>query len=156
MTLDRTLLAAELRRDEGWRPVLYDDATGHPIARGSHVVGAPTIGVGRNLAAHGLSDDEIALLLANDITIAEAELDIHWPWWRTLDPVRQRVMANLCFNLGAPRLSGFTRFLTAAQAGDYAKAADEMADSLWARQVGARATRLIAMMRDGATDAPIA
>ena len=45
-------------------------------------------------------------------------------------------MINMLFNLGLPRLLGFTNMWAAIQAGDYAKAADEMLDSKWAAQVG--------------------
>src|SRR6476659_583197 len=88
VTYDRELLAAELRRDEGVRRKPYVDTTGHL-----------TVGVGRNLDAIGLDDAEIALLLEHDIARAEADLDLRWPWWRDLDPVRQRVMCNMAFNL---------------------------------------------------------
>ena len=63
-------------------------------------------------------------------------------WWRNLDDERQRVMANMCFNLGYPRLSKFVKFLAAMQEEDWSKAGEEMLDSKWATQVGNRAQRL--------------
>ncbi len=153
MTYDRELLAAELRRDEGVRPLLYDDATGKPIFKGSVVVGNPTVGVGRNML-RPLSDAAIDFLLAEDMRDTEADLDLRWPWWRYLDPVRQLVMCNMCLNMGGPRLAGFVRFLAAVRAGSYEVAAHEMASSLWARQVGERAVRLEGMMIRGADDVP--
>ncbi len=143
MTYDRELLAAELRHDEGVRNKPYVDTTGHL-----------TIGCGRNLDTIGLLDAEIALLLEHDIGAAEAALDHSWPWWRDLDPVRQRVMCNMCFNMGDTKLAGFVRFLAAVRAGSYEVAAHEMASSLWARQVGERAVRLEGMMIRGSGAAP--
>ena len=70
-------------------------------------------------------------------------------WWKELDDVRQRVLANMAFNLGLPRLSKFVNFLTAVQASDWEKAADEMMDSKWANQVGERAIRLRQKMLEG-------
>jgi lysozyme len=131
-------MIAELRRDEGVERKPYTDS-----------VGKLTIGVGRNLTDVGLSDDEIDYLLHNDLKRVDADLDAHAAWWRTLDPVRQRVLRNLCFNMGWPRLAGFKNALGAMKAGKYATAANEMLDSTWARQVGARAQRLAAMMRTG-------
>ena len=64
------------------------------------------------------------------------------PWWRSLDDNRQRILANMCFNLGYPRLSGFKRFLAALHTGQWETAAVEMMDSKWATQVGDRAKRL--------------
>ncbi len=145
MAYDRELLAAELRRDEGVARFPYYDTMGHL-----------TVGCGHNISAHGLSDAAISLVLAEDIAAAEADLDLRWPWWRDLDPVRQRVMANMCFNLGATKLATFVRFLAAVQAGSYEVAAHEMASSLWARQVGVRAVRLEGMMIRGADDPPVA
>ena len=54
----------------------------------------------------------------------------------------QEVIVNMCFNMGAPRLSGFKKFIAGVNAGDWKTAAVEMMDSRWARQVGDRAVRL--------------
>ena len=54
----------------------------------------------------------------------------------------QHVIVNMCFNMGAPRLSGFKKFIGGVNAGDWKTAAVEMMDSRWARQVGDRAVRL--------------
>jgi lysozyme len=133
------LLIAELRRDEGERKKPY-----------RCTAGKLSIGVGRNLDDVGISDDEIAYLLANDIERVRADLDRRAAWWRSLDPVRQRVLQNMCFQLGWPRLSGFKKFLAAAKAGRWAEAATQMLDSKWARDDSpARAQRLAKMMRSG-------
>ena len=58
-------------------------------------------------------------------------------------------MMNMAFNMQGKLLT-FVDTLAAMKRGDYAAAADGMLNSLWARQVGARATRLAAMMRSGA------
>jgi len=55
----------------------------------------------------------------------------------------------MCFNLGIFRLLGFEQALTHMRAGHYDDAAREMLDSRWAKQVGARAVRLAALMRKG-------
>jgi len=55
---------------------------------------------------------------------------------------------NMCF-MGIQKLLKFKKMLAAAEAGDYDKAADEILDSKYAKQVGARATRLAQMMRTG-------
>ena len=149
--MDRALLTAELRRDEGVRPLLYDDATGKPIVKGCVVVGTPTVGIGRNML-RPLSDAAIEFLLIEDLRDTEADLDLRWPWWRDLDGVRQRVMCNMCMNLGVTKFAGFRRFLAAVRAGSYEVAAHEMATSLWHRQVGERAVRLEGMMIRGEDD----
>jgi GH24 family phage-related lysozyme (muramidase) len=135
---DPALLKAELTRDEARRPRIYTDT-----------VGKVSGGIGRNLTDKGFRDSEIDLMYQNDIAETEAWLDHELPWWRTLDPVRQRVMMNMAFNMQG-RLLQFQDFLAAAKKGDWTKAADEMFDSKWAKQVGARATRLMKMMSTGA------
>lgn len=143
---DETLLA-ELRRDEGVVPYEYKDSLGYS-----------TIGVGRLIdrrkGGH-LSDDEIDYLLANDVRRTIADLDRALPWWRTLAESRQRVMVNMCFNLGIGNaelgrgLLGFKNTLTMIKSGNYEGAAAGMLSSKWASQVGNRAKRLAQMMKEG-------
>lgn len=134
--MDREKLAADLTRDEGRRATLYLDAKG-----------IPTIGIGHNLKAKPISDAAIDQIFRDDVADVERDLDARLPWWRGLSEIRQRVLANMCFNLGIDGLCGFKRTLAAIKAGHYALAADFMAESLWDRQVGARADRLESMMR---------
>jgi lysozyme len=62
----------------------------------------------------------------------------------------QVVLVNMCFNLGAPRLSKFKKFITAINDEQWIEAAVEMMDSRWARQVGPRAERLKQIVLDQA------
>jgi lysozyme len=136
--MDRDVLTAELIRDEGVRLKPYRDT-----------VGKLTIGVGRNLDDVGITLAEAMVLLGHDITWAVHELETALPWFKDLDPVRQRVLCNMCFNLGLARLLGFRNTLAAVARGDYTQAAIEMMDSKWATQVGDRAKRLAKMMEQG-------
>lgn len=136
-------LIEQLRLHEGERRKPYRDT-----------VGKLTIGIGRNLDDKGLRRDEIEYLLANDIADARADLDRYLPWWRGLDPVRQRVLIDMMFNMGAgsPSRGGLLSFvntLSEIRRGNYAFAADMMLASKWAGQVGRRAVRLATMMRTG-------
>lgn len=132
-------LTEELRRDEGFRKTVYLDSEG-----------IETIGVGRNLRDRGLSEDEINLLLRNDIETAILDaIDVLPCSFHSLTDARQRVLVNMCFNLGRPRLRKFKKMLAAVEREDYETAAAEMLNSKWARQVGPRAVRLADMMRAG-------
>jgi len=130
-------LREELIRDEGLRLMPYTDT-----------VGKLTIGIGRNLTDKGISNEEARLLLDSDIKEHLKLLDDNLEWWRTMSENRQRVLANLAFNMGSKLLT-FTNTLAAMKRGDYEAAADGMAQSKWATQVGPRATRLVQMMREG-------
>lgn len=112
-------------------------------------VGKLTIGVGRNLTDRGISKEEAYYLLRNDVAIAITELDKNLSWWKGLDEIRQRVLADMCFNLGITKLLGFKNTLELIRKGDYESAASAMLNSLWAKQVKGRATRLANMMRTG-------
>lgn len=163
MTYSMHKLVAELTRDEGLRLTTYR-CTAAKL----------TIGIGRNLDDVGISGSEARLfgcdtpaqalahvkrhgvtkrqaesLFANDIVGCERDLDRRLPWWRSLDDVRQRVLLNMCFNLGINGLVGFRNTLRMVERREYEDAAANMMKSLWARQVGARAQRLSAMMRTG-------
>src|SRR5260370_41905440 len=129
-------LTDELIRDEGLRLRPYTDA-----------VGKITIGIGRNLTDAGISREEAYHLLNNDLENTLADLDQHLPWWRGLDEVRQRVLANMAFNMGILRLLTFAKTLALVQAGDYPAAAGAMLGSTWAKQVRPRAIKLLSLLR---------
>ena len=137
-SFDMPTMVAELRRDEGVRLKPYRDT-----------VGKLTVGTGRNLDDVGISDDENNLMISNDIGRTCAGLDKAIPWWRNLDPVRQRVIVNMAFNLGVYALLGFHDTLSAIQASDWQGAHDGMLASHWANQVGERAQRLASMILTG-------
>lgn len=69
--------------------------------------------------------------------------------YNDLSLVRKSVLINMAFNLGRPRLSQFKKALRAIDNEQWSIAAIEMLDSLWARQVGQRATELAARMSSG-------
>jgi lysozyme len=139
MNVDRERLRQQLILHEGLKLYPYADT-----------VGKLTIGVGRNLTDNGISHVEALFLLDNDIELrAVADLMREAPWVAELDPVRQAVVIDMCFNLGWPRLSQFRNTLAAIQRGDWVLAAEGMRASLWAKQVGSRAVRLRKMMLTG-------
>jgi len=131
-------LRQQIRMHEGVEHKVYEDTEG-----------IKTVGVGRNLEDRGLSDDEIDYLLSNDIDICVKELEQTFDWYDDLDDIRKRVLIDMMFNLGMPRLKGFVNMLKAIEAGAWKNAAVEMLDSKWAEQVGNRASRLSEMMESG-------
>ena len=85
-----------LVKHEGKRSRAYQDTEG-----------IWTIGVGRNINPEnglGLSDDEIAYLLGNDIERIEQECKEAFGFYDDLDEVRKDALLNLCFNLGSASL----------------------------------------------------
>ena len=138
--IDWQRLKQDLIRDEGERLKPY-----------KCTAGKVTIGVGRNLDDVGISKHESRMMLDEDIKRIGWELDRHVDGWRTYPDGVALGLANMCFNLGWPRLSGFRKMLAAIESGDYNKAADEALDSKWAKQVGPRADRIAQLFRSEAS-----
>ena len=137
-SVDLDALKADLIRDERLRLKPYTDTTGHL-----------TIGVGHNLTDKGISKSVCDLMLSEDVADVVAQLDANLPWWQHLDPVRQRALANFVFNVGIASALTFTHTLALLKAELYEAAANALSDSLWHRQVGARALRIEDMIRTG-------
>lgn len=129
-------LIEQLKRHEGLRLKPYRCSAGKL-----------TIGYGRNLEDRGINETEAEFML-------RADAEESWEWAATefpeLDEVRLAVIANMHFNLGPTRLRLFHNMYKALRNGAYTMAAEEMLDSLWARQVGKRAKELAAQMKTGA------
>lgn len=135
-------MEAQLIAHEGLRLKPYRDTKGKL-----------TIGVGRNLDDVGISRGEALGLLANDIQRAEHFLDLYMPWWTGLDPIRQRVLIDMMFNMGPGDerhgLRSFRNTLQLIKDGDYERASANMLLSKWATDVGTRAHTLSQMMKTG-------
>lgn len=130
-TFGLPVLTAEMTTDEGREAFPYTDSKGYL-----------SIAIGRNLTGRGLQPDEIDYLFANDVAQCCFIMDKQIPWWRTLPQAKQRVLINLCF-MGWGSLSQFHHFLAAMQALNWKDAGDELVDSLWYSQVGARGPRVV-------------
>lgn len=134
-------LTKQLRRDEGEVLTAYQDHLGYW-----------TIGVGRLIDKRrggGITAEESAYLLNNDIDKRLAALRSRLPWFDSLDEARQGVLLNMAFQMGVDGLLGFHTTIGMVKAGDYAGAADNMLNSLWAKQTPDRAKRLSDQMRTG-------
>ena len=130
-------LVSMLIRHEGFVETPYQDS-----------LGIWTVGVGRNLS-RPMADHEIMYLLQSDIATCEDELSRNLPWFDELDQVRRDCMIDLCFNMGYPRLSKFTKALAAMAEGNWDRAAYEFMDSRWSKQVKTRAVDICNMIKTG-------
>jgi lysozyme len=136
---ERKALAAQLIAHEGERLTVYRCPAGKL-----------SIGVGRNLEDRGLSIDESRMLLSNDISDCWASLSSALPWFATLDPIRQRVLLDLRFNVGMGGFMKFRKMLSACAVADYNTAAAELQNSAWFTQVQpSRSAKLVRMLRTG-------
>ena len=95
-----------------------------------------------------VSDDRCAEAFNEDIKTVVSDCYKLYPDFDDLPEEAQRIIANMCFNLGYPRLSKFKGMKRGVDARDWQSAADEMVDSRWYRQVTKRADRLVERMRN--------
>jgi lysozyme len=146
--MNRRVLMKELTLDEGCVYEIYNDHLGYATFGIGHLITERDPEHGEAVGTP-VSEARVQECFNQDIDIVTDELDNKMHWWRGLDDVRKRVLANMCFNLGYPRFSGFKRFLAAMGTSQWETAAVEMMDSKWATQVGDRAERLKQMVLTG-------
>jgi lysozyme len=135
-------LIAQLKVDEGVEPCAYQDH-----------LGFWTIGVGRLIDKRkqgaGLRPSEIDFLLQNDVDDRIDQLTRRLPWFQNLDDARKGVLLNMAFQMGVDGLLGFKNTLALIEAGNYAKAAENMLLSKWAQQTPKRAKKMATQMETG-------
>mgnify|MGYP000370356201 FL=1 len=134
-------LREQLKVDEGVKYEIYKDHLGYP-----------TFGIGHLITEddpeHGepdgteISEDRVNEVFESDVAKFVSEAKILFSDLDELPDVAQQVIVNMAFNMGRPRLSKFKNFIAGVNDRDWTRAAEEMMDSRWADQVGARATRL--------------
>ena len=139
-------LREELMADEGCVYSVYLDhlglktvGIGH-LCRGSDPESTLDVGT-------PVSEERVMELFDKDMSWTFRDCIRLLPEFNDLPDEVRLIVANMMFNLGAKRLSGFSRLLAAIEREDWNSAADEMVDSKWHRQVPGRSGRLIARMR---------
>lgn len=134
-------LIKQLRSEEGEVLHAYTDH-----------LGFTTLGVGRLIDKRkggGITSEESAYLLQNDIEKINKSLDMRLPWWRSLTEPRQAVLQGMAFQMGIDGLLGFKNTLAMVQRGDFLGASKGMLASLWAKQTPGRAKRMSDQMKTG-------
>ncbi|HEY0992258.1 MAG TPA: peptidoglycan-binding protein [Kofleriaceae bacterium] len=134
-----------IARHEGNVDHVYLDSRGFPTAGIGHLLTGGHFHVGQKI-----SREQITAWFKQDVAkaIAGAKRDIGGAFDR-LDEARKIVVIDMVFNLGAGGFGQFHATIQAIRTGHFAQAADHMLQSLWARQVGHRATEDAAIMRSG-------
>ena len=132
----------------------------------------PTIGIGRNLDDNPLTEEEQCYvghngrslfisneqanyLCRNDLARVRKDLDKYLPWWRDLNPDRQFVLIDMCFNMGIGNekkktgLLSFSKTLPLIATGYYDTASENILKSKYHKDVGVRAERNAYCIRYG-------
>lgn len=113
--------------------------------------GFMTIGIGRNLEARPLSQDEIRYLFNNDLNAVMQDMEsIFGNDFAFFSQNRRLALTDMRFNLGYGGFRTFKKMIAAIKAGDWEQAANEAIDSAWATQVQpSRVNTVEAQLRNG-------
>jgi lysozyme len=140
-------LREELKIDEGYKEYIYLD---HLQLR--------TFGVGHLVISsdpefeygigYPVSKERCEQAFEEDIEIVIGDCKNLYVFFNDLPEEAQLIVANMMFNMGRPRMSGFIMFKSAIAENNWKKAAIEMEDSRWYKQVTNRANRLIERMKN--------
>ena len=95
-----------------------------------------------------VSDDRVNELFEKDINVTLEECRYLYDDFDSLPEEVQKIIGNMMFNLGRPRLSRFHKMKKAVLDKDWQEAANQMQDSKWYEQVTNRAERLCQRMRN--------
>jgi len=144
MNIDQ--LREELKVDEGVKYEIYLDHLGLPTFGIGHLILDSDPEYGQEVGTP-VSEDRVNECFAKDVKLVLSECKKLYVNFELLPSEVQLIIANMMFNMGYPRLSKFKGMRAAIDACDWNRAADEMVDSRWYRQVTNRADRLVNRMR---------
>ena len=145
--MDIEKLREEIKYDEGSVNEIYLDHLGLATFGIGHLVTEWDEEYGWEIGTP-VSEDRCNEVFDSDIQIVLADCEQLYSDFNELPEEVQRIIANMMFNMGRPRLSKFKGMKAGVDARDWNKAADEMVDSRWYRQVTNRAERLVKRMRN--------
>ena len=145
--MDIEKLREEIKYDEGSVNEIYLDHLGLATFGIGHLVTEWDEEYGWEVGT-SVSTDRCNEVFDSDIQIVLSDCERLYPDFNDLPEEVQRIIANMMFNMGRPRLSKFKGMKSGVDARDWQKAADEMVDSRWYRQVTKRADRRVERMRN--------
>ena len=130
-------LLESIKHHEGFVEHVYDDS-----------LGIPTIGYGFAIKDLILDEDIAEDILMRKLEKLKRNANSRFQWLEDMPQEVQAVVLNMCYQLGVTGVSKFRKAISALQEGDWSEAADEMLDSLWARQTPNRAKELSDIVRN--------
>ena len=133
MIPDFKTLIGRLKVNEGFRSKVY-----------KCTAGVDTFG-------HGLTwitEEESANILANRGSELHLEIGQKFDWYDSMPPEIKGVIIEMCYQLGKTGFSKFKKAIAHMQNAEWQLAANEMLDSLWAKQTPNRATQLAGIVAE--------
>ena len=137
------ILIESIKRHEGYRDKVYLDSEGHLTCGWGHCL---RLGTKVPIeASEAFFKADLAMAVSDYIRLPKKLTD-------NLNVSRKRVIVEMIFNIGLPKLLGFKKMLAATEAQDWKEAAAQMRDSRWAVQVKGRAQELADIYEKGAIE----
>ena len=100
---------------------------------------------------HGLTwltEEESLHILAGRISQLHLKLHDDLDWYEDMPPEIQGVVIEMCFQMGFAGFCKFKKAIANMKEYNWKGVADEMLDSLWAKQTSNRANRLADIVRE--------
>ena len=143
--MDIVKLREQLAIDEGVKYEIYKDHLGYPTCGIGHLILESDPEYGQPVGTP-VSEERVNELFDKDCQVMIDECKILYPNFDELPEEAKQIIANMMFNMGRTRLSGFKNFRKGLEANDWKEAAKEGRDSKWYRQVTNRAERLMSRL----------
>ena len=140
-----------IKKHEGVRTKPYKDSLGLWTVGVGHLIGD-----GKSLPPEWNREftmEEIDALFAKDYEHHKKQAE-KTPGYDKANEKGRGALIDLAFNMGGAWYKKFKNAAAALAAGDFNKAAEELTDSQWYKQVKGRAQTVVAMIRDGLGGAP--
>ena len=148
--MDIDKLREELKIDEGVKYEIYLDHLSLPTLGVGHLIKDTDPESGLPIGTK-IEEERVNELFDEDIQVTIQECKYLYNDFDDLPEEAQRIIANMMFNLGRPRLSRFLKMKQHVDNRDFVSASEEMKDSKWYRQVTNRAQRLCDRMANIST-----
>ena len=145
--MDIEKLRKQLEIDEGVKYEIYNDHLGLATFGIGHLVIPDDEEYGKPLGTR-ISEERVRECFDRDVQSVLRDCKLLYKDFDELPEEVQQIVANMMFNMGYGRLSKFKGMKAGVDAKDWNKAADEMVDSRWYKQVTNRANRLVERMRN--------
>ena len=134
-------LQNELAIDEGCKLEIYLDHLGYKTVGIGHLITEDDELYGFEVGTT-VSQEHVDDLFHDDVQRTLRDCEFLYSDFNDLPEEAQLIIANMCFQLGRPRLSGFKKMKAAVDSRDWREASRQMLDSKWAKQTPNRASRL--------------
>ena len=144
--MDIEKLRKQLEIDEGVKYEIYNDHLGLATFGIGHLVIPSDEEHGKPVGTR-VSEERVRECFDRDVQSVLRDCKLLYKEFDELPEEVQQIVANMMFNMGYGRLSKFKGMKAGVDAKDWNKAADEMIDSRWYKQVTNRAQRLVDRMR---------